>query len=100
MHVPGGGVDESDRNAIGEEIGGEASGREDRRDVFREGFGGGGGDEAWFTGSSVAGDDDSDDGTAAGAACVSDWATRHFWLKRERLCFCVCKSEREKFKSF
>jgi hypothetical protein len=69
---PGGGIDESYGNSVGEEIGGEASGMEDWRDVLRERFGGGCGDQARLSGAVIAGDHNSHAGSAAGAAGVSD----------------------------
>lgn len=52
------GVDDGDGDAIGVDVGGEASGRHDARDVLREGFGGDGDDEARFAGALVTDDDD------------------------------------------
>lgn len=66
-----GGVDDGDGHAIGVDVGGEASGRHDARDVLREGFGGDGDDEAGLAGALVTNDDNPDVAPANGGGGVA-----------------------------
>ena len=80
---PGRGIDDGERDEIGEEIGGKVSRWKDGRHVLGERFGGGGEDQARLSGAAISGDDDTDGAPAAGAGEAGE-AERHWSEEKAR----------------